>query len=99
MPYSITLNVIQDLNKPLSVLLPVGYNDAIINMLAEANDLALLISNPSILSAMALLSAAINNIPSIQNASRAELLPVISAIAVVQTVVATAITSVSGRLF
>jgi hypothetical protein len=90
MPYRITCTVIQDLNKPISMLLPVGYNDAINNIMTEANDLALLIANPSISSAMALLSAAIQAIPSIQNASRTDLIPVVNQLVLTQNAVTSA---------
>lgn len=67
--YSITCQVIQDLNKPFPLLLPVAYDDAIQNALTEANDIATAIKNPSISSSLALLSETINSISSIQNAS------------------------------
>jgi hypothetical protein len=98
-PYSITCTVIQNLNNPLPVLLPVGYNDAILNILAELNDLALLIANPSVSSAMALVAAAINDIPSIANATTTALIPLISAIESAQVVVAGAITTTSAGIF
>ena len=67
--YSITCTIFQDLNKPFPLLLPVAYDDAIGNALTEANDIAFVIANPSITSALALLSEAINSVSSIQNAS------------------------------
>lgn len=68
-PYSITVAVIQDLNKPFPVLLPVAYNDAISAAMVEARDLAATIRDPSISAAIALLSVTINSIASISNAS------------------------------
>jgi len=68
-PYTITVSVIQDLNKPFPVLLPVAYNDAINNAMIEIRDLAGIIADPSISSSIALLSATINAIPSISNAT------------------------------
>lgn len=68
-PYTITCTVIQDLNKPFPVLLPVAYNDAINNAMTEANDIAAELANPSITASLALLSEALNNVASIQNAS------------------------------
>lgn len=67
--YSITCEVIQDLNKPFPLLLPNAYDDAIQNALDEANDLATAIRNPGIDSSLAILSETINGISSIQNAS------------------------------
>lgn len=68
-PYTITVSVIQDLNKPFPVLLPVAYNDAISAAMIEARDLAATIADPSISSAIALLSVTINSIASISNAT------------------------------
>lgn len=68
-PYSITVAVIQDLNKPFPILLPVAYNDAISAAMVEARDLAATIKDGSISAAIALLSVTINAIPSIANAS------------------------------
>lgn len=67
--YSITCTVIQDLNKPFPLLLPVAYDDAIQNALTEANDLAAVIANPSIISSLAILSESINAVASIENAT------------------------------
>lgn len=72
-PYSITCTVVQNLNLPFPVLLPVAYNDAINNQLTEANDLAEVINNPSISSSIAILSDAINNLASIENATASEI--------------------------
>jgi hypothetical protein len=99
MPYSITCTVVQNLNLPLQVLLPVGYNDAITNQLTEANDLAFLINNASVLAAMALVSAAIQNIPSLQNATTGALAPVIQSILGAQSAVTSTIGTISTRLF
>jgi hypothetical protein len=98
-PYSITCTIIQNLNNPIQTLLPVGYNDAILSALAELNDLALLVSNPSVTSAMALLSEAINSIPSLAVASDIELIPVISAIENVQVAVTGAIALANSGVF
>lgn len=70
-PYTITVAVVQDLNKPFPVLLPVAYNDAINNAMIEARDLAATIKDGSISAAIALLSITINGIASISNATSA----------------------------
>lgn len=98
-PYSITCKVIQNLTLPISTLLPLGYNDAIANQLTELQDLALLVANPSISSSMALLSAAIQNLPSIANATTLQLAPVVVAILNTQSAVTTAITQTASRIF
>jgi len=97
-PYKITCTVIQDLNKPISMLLPVGYNDAINNLMTEANDLALLIANPSVTSSMALLSAAIQAVPSIQSASRTDLIPIVNQLVATQNIVVSAVTTTAAAV-
>lgn len=98
-PYQITVSVIQDLNKPFPVLLPVGYDDAIQNLLIEANDLAVLIMNANVTTAMLAVTEAINNLPSLSNASDAELATVLSPVISAQSVVAQTISLVSTGIF
>ncbi len=98
-PYSITCTVIQNLNNPLPLLLPVGYNDAVSVMMAELNDLAVLVNNPSVSSSMALVASALNDIPSLQNASATALIPLINSINSAQGVVASAIASIVAGVF
>jgi len=98
-PYSITCTVIQNLNNPLPILLPVGYNDAIIAAMTQLNDLALLIKNPSITSAMALVASALNNIPSVQDATPTQLIPLVSSIESAQSTIASVISSVNSGVF
>ena len=98
-PYSINCKVVQDLNKPFPVLVPVAYNDAILNLLTEANDLAVEIANPSITSAMAILSDTINNVGSFTNATNAEIATVSIAVASTEEVVSSAISSLSAEIF
>lgn len=98
-PYSITVTVIENLNNPVTTLLPVSYNDAINNILIEANDLALLVSNGGVTAAMAVLTTLINEIPSMQDASSLTLIPIIQQIEIVQAVITTAIGTVNGGIF
>ncbi|MFI4954874.1 MAG: hypothetical protein ACHP9Y_03065 [Gammaproteobacteria bacterium] len=97
--YSISCTVVQDLNQPINVLVPVAYNDAIINLLTEANDLAFQAANPSVISAMAILSDTINNLASISGASNAELAVVAQQIAVASQAVNDAIVIANGEIF
>jgi hypothetical protein len=97
--YSITCTVVQNMNLPLTTLLPLGYNDAILNQLTELQDLALLVANPSVSSSIALLSAAIQSLPSIQNATTIQLTPIVAAILNAQNVVSSAILQTSSRVF
>lgn len=98
-PYSITCTVVQNLNNPIPIIFPVGYNDVILAQLAELNDLALLVKSSSILAAMATLSLAINNVPSLQGATPTALIPVISALTSAQAAVAAAINTTSRGIF
>lgn len=72
-PYTITVEVIQDLNKPFPLLVPVAYNDAIRNAVIEAQDLALTVRDKSVSASLALLAQSINAIPSLSNATSAAL--------------------------
>ncbi|MDE2024865.1 MAG: hypothetical protein KGJ07_00050 [Patescibacteria group bacterium] len=98
-PYSITCEVIQDLTKPIPILLPVGYNDAIQNQLAEAMDLALIASNPSVSNSLALLSVAINAIPDLGLATSEQLATLLTPLSNAQSATSAAIASLSGSLF
>lgn len=98
-PYSISCTVIQNLNLPLNVLVPAQYNDAIMNQLTQANDLALLIKNANISSAMALVTAAINSVPSLQNSSPSQLAPIVSSIMSAQSVVNASILTTQTGVF
>jgi hypothetical protein len=71
--YSISLEVIQDLTLPVTIVAPVGFDQAIQDAFILANDIAVLLANPSITSAMALLEIGINNIPNFSEATQAEI--------------------------
>jgi hypothetical protein len=98
-PYSITCTVVQDLNQPFPVLLPVGYNNAIANMINDANDLAVLILNAPVLAAIAAINQAVSLIPDLANASNAQIASVIAPIVSAQTTVSNVIASVAGATF
>ncbi len=98
-PYSITCTVVQDLTKPFPFLLPVGYNDAILNQITAANDLASLINNPSVSNAMTALNAAINAIPDFNIASDSQIATVLSPLITAQATVNTAISALSLTTF
>lgn len=97
-PYEITCVVIQDLNKPFPFLVPVLYNDAILNLLTEAQDLAGVIANPSVSNAMTLVTAAIQEVPNFNTASSAQVASVLvalgPAISTVNSVIATTNSSI-----
>lgn len=68
-PYKISCEIVQDLNQPFTVLLPVSYNDAVDLLTEQAIDLANVIANPSISSSIALFSVALNGVGDLDNAS------------------------------
>ena len=98
-PYTITVSVIQDLSFPIPILLPVGYNDAVQNLMDEALDLATIAANPGLSSALAALAFALNAIPDLGLATAAQLASVVVPLLNAQSVVAGAISSTSGFLF
>ncbi len=98
-PYHITVVVVQDLNQPFPILLPVSYNDAILEMQANANDLATSIHDPSVSSAIAILDAAVNLIPNFNTADASEINSVLGPLLSAQSAVSSAITTFSGSIF
>ena len=91
--------MIQDLSFPIPILLPVGYNDAVQNLMDEALDLATIAANPGLSSALAALAFALNAIPDLGLATAAQLASVVVPLLNAQSVVAGAISSTSGFLF
>jgi hypothetical protein len=77
--YQIVCTVIADQTQPIDILVPSAFNDTVLVDLAEALELAELIANPSVTSTLALLNAAITNIPDLGGASAAELAAVLGA--------------------
>ena len=98
-PYSITCTVVEDLTFPIPILLPVGYNDAVATMMAQALDLALLAANPSLTNSLAILAAAINDVPNLGLATDAQLATILAPLLNAQNVCNNAISTVSGLLF
>lgn len=97
--YKITCTVVQDLNKPFPLLLPVAYNDAINNLMTEANDIAFVLQNPGITSSLALLSEAINSVASIENASASVLTTITGPLNSAIDTTSSAISSLSASIF
>jgi hypothetical protein len=77
--YKIACTVIADQTQPVTIPVPSAFNDTILVDLAEALELAELIANPSVTSTLALLNAAITNIPDLGGASAAALAGVLAA--------------------
>jgi hypothetical protein len=77
--YEIVCTVIADQTQPINIDVPSAFNDTVLVDLAEALALAELIKNPGVTSTLALLNAAITNIPDLGGASAAELAAVLAA--------------------
>lgn len=71
--YSITCTVIQDLTNPISDFSFSSYNDAISGLQTQANSLSSSIGNPNITNAMSSVNSSIAAVPSIQDATTAQL--------------------------
>lgn len=97
-PYSITVTVIQDLTKPIPILVPTGYNDAVQNLMTEALDLALLASQANVTTALAALAAAINLIPDLTTATDAEIATIVTPLLIAQGVTLSAISTVEALI-
>lgn len=98
-PYSITVRVIQDLNNPFTVLLPVTYDQEVEILMAEAQELAEAIANPDVTNSLAILAYTINGVGSIDNATSSALATITGPLTSAQTSVTNAINSVSSSLF
>lgn len=97
--YSITVTVLINLNLPFSLNNPISFTDGINTLLTGANALSSLIGISSVSSSMASLTSAIGNVPSFENASNAELVPVSQACTTAQNATSSSIGSLNGSLF
>jgi hypothetical protein len=77
--YEISCTVIADQTQPVNFQVPSAFNDTVLVDLAEALSLAELIANPGVTSTLALLNAAITNVPGLGGASNATLAGIIAA--------------------
>lgn len=98
-PYRITVTVVQDLNAPFSILLPVSYNDAVQNLLIEATNLANALANPNITNSLAILGFTINQVGNLDNAASSALATITGPLKSCESAVASAISSTNGALF
>lgn len=71
--YQITLTVVEDLTLPVNFIVPVPFSDAILDAYQEALDITLLLANPSIASAMALLGESLNAVQNLNNPSLSQI--------------------------
>lgn len=71
--FTITLIVIEDLNKPVTIAIPTSFSDEILGAYQAALTLAELIANPSILSSLSILGITLEGIDDINSATSAEI--------------------------
>lgn len=98
-PYTITVTIIQDLNNPFPILIPVAYDDAIDEMMAEAQDLANAIADPNVTNSMALLAYSMNQVDSLATATDAQIASVLNPLQDSLDVVGGSIDTISGSIF
>ena len=97
--YTITLKVVQDYNQASGALSILGFSDSIIGDFATANQIAGLINNPTLNSAMASVNTAISSVSSFANAPVASLSSINSSIGGALGIVSSQLTSSHVRLF
>jgi hypothetical protein len=98
-PYKITVTVVQDLNQPFTTLLPVTYNDAVIALMAEAQNLANAIAEPNVTNSIALLAYTLEQVGNLDNATSAALQTITVPLMEAQAATSTAITNTTAALF
>lgn len=79
--YSITLTIVEDLMRPVTVAIPISFSDVILGAYQEALDIATFIKDGGLLGALGLLGAALGNVPNIDNATISEITGISNAIA------------------
>lgn len=71
--YSIVCTIVENQTQPVTIVVPAAFDETILNDLIEAQQLANLVANPSVSSALALLDAAVNAMINIGNTNGAAL--------------------------
>ena len=97
--YDITVQVIEDQTLPVSFIIPADITDTITNALIQANDIATLINNPSILSAIALALIAAENASPFTSATNVQINAALAAAQNVQAIVGGVITATEKEIF
>lgn len=98
-PYRITVTVVQDLNQPFNVLLPVTYNDAVIALMAEAQNLANAINEPNVTNSIAILAYTLNQVGNLDSASTAALQTLTAPLNGALSATSSAISQTTSELF
>ncbi len=97
--YTITVQVINDLTLPVTFLVPGDITSTILGALQQAQDIALLVANPSITSALALAVIAAQNASPFAAASNVAINAALSAAQAASGTVGIAITASETKLF
>lgn len=97
--YSITLMVIEDKTLPVTFQVPGDITDTVLSALLEAMDIAILIADGSISSALALALIAAEEAAPFASASSASIAAALAAAQAAQVVIGTAIDTVEQKLF
>lgn len=98
-PYSITLQVVEDLTLPIPFIIPTNFDDLLTGAMIKANDLGNVITSSSISGALAVLNAAMNLVPSFNNASTTQVASVLTPLSAAQSAVTNVMNNLSGKLF
>lgn len=98
-PYQITLEVVSDLTQSVTTITSLSFDDVIISDMNLALDLATLINNPSLSSAIGLLNQAVLAVPSFDSATQAQINSVLIPLASAQANVSLLINTVNSGLF
>lgn len=99
LPYTIKVEIVQDLNKPFPVLLPVTYDFSIKEIMQEAQDLAAAIASGTIEGQLAAVAFALDQIADIGNATASEIAKVTGPLNSLSKTISDSIDQVSGGIF
>jgi hypothetical protein len=99
LPYTITLRVIADLTNPITILAPLGYDDAILTDVYKAMTLASLVRFGGVTGAVAAAASALEALSSIAGASNAQIASVTALVTEALGTVSTAINAINGNVF
>ena len=97
--YSITLEVIEDLTKPITTIQPVSFDQAIFDAFDNATDIAFLINNPTITNLMTLLQISMDGVTTFTGLSKNEINTILAQVTNVQSAVSSATQFIEGVLF
>lgn len=97
--YTISLQVLQDDTLPVNIIVPGDLTDAIINTLLQAQDIAQLVANPSVTTALALALRAAQEVSPFDAAANTAIMAALSSAQAAQSVVGGAISSTEKSIF